>query len=454
MINGGDTGPMLADYPGNWSCGTNKDVPDALYKLYSSTGGSVHIKATPKTGYDAVLGLFDGTNGAPLRLADVSSLVEDTACVPTSGPSNLTNITLKHQLSRLNKTSSRTAATRCSSRMIRTARAGWTCARRTGAAAARRLVQATQPAGPDLVVIVTKSMQVAAGASLRILGSRPVLFVVSGGHAQRHSTVSPDAVGNPTSWRGWRLWLRCHEPLNAQAVLGSGGGGGGGFGAALVATTAMDVEQRARWTRGHCARRTLTPLLGGCSGGDAAFGSSGSIAAGAVQISATTSIVLGASGGVGADGSNGVVGASDQAGGSGAASGGAILLQSPTITWRKAAGRAAGGNGGGSRAVRRPLAAAARPASPGNAGQDAAALQLVAAAVAATSGRVLVATGSVARTVHDGDQRKRQQRLAGCARYLRARVHPGASNTNWHGGELGWPLAARWRRRMRYPHSR
>jgi cysteine-rich repeat protein len=68
-VTGGNTGAMAANYKA-LSCGGTDTSPDAIYQFYSSQGGAVRIQAGPTGGYDTVIELFDGTNGAPLRAVD------------------------------------------------------------------------------------------------------------------------------------------------------------------------------------------------------------------------------------------------------------------------------------------------------------------------------------------------------------------------------------------------
>src|SRR6185503_14008858 len=69
-VGGASTSAMSPDYPVSSMCGGTTTTADAVYELFSSGGGEVRIRATPATGYDTVLALYDGRNGVPLRLVD------------------------------------------------------------------------------------------------------------------------------------------------------------------------------------------------------------------------------------------------------------------------------------------------------------------------------------------------------------------------------------------------
>jgi hypothetical protein len=351
VISGGDTSPMRADYPGGWACGGNDAAPDAIYKFFSATGGSVHVKATPQGSFDGVIGLFDGANGAPLRLSDVSSLTEDTACVPPNGPKNLTNSTLK-TVSTL-AASAANVTLNCGNTVVVTDDPDGSgpslVSLQNWCGAAPSILVQPQVDGPELVVFVTKNFQIAAASSLRVVGSRPVLFVVNGtANINGTLTATPDS-GNPgVPGAGGDYGCGASRGGNAQSTTNnSGGGGGGGFGTAGgvggFGSSSSVAGGAAGAVRGNS---TLVPLVGGCGGGDGAFGTTGALPGGGLQISATAAIVLAAStGSIAANGANGTLGATG-VGGTGAGSGGGILLQSPTITYTASQLSARGGNGG------------------------------------------------------------------------------------------------------------
>ncbi len=135
------------------------------------------------------------------------------------------------------------------------------------------------------------------------------------------------------------------------------GGGGGGFGAAGGA--GGQASGVAGGTAGPVSgNATLVPLRGGCSGGTVDGASMGSFGrgGGAVQLVSRTevAVVLGSSGGqINVAGSGGGFRGNDAGsgvwGGTGAGSGGAILLEAAIVTVTNGAGMTANGGGGGCR---------------------------------------------------------------------------------------------------------
>jgi len=353
VISGGDTGPMRADYR-KLTCAGVDGAADALYKFTSSTTGLVHIKATPASGFDGVIGLFDGTNGLPVRLSDTGSLTEDAACVPPNGPKNLTNTTLKSISTMLGAAPAINLNCGLNSAIVTNDPDGSgpaLVAFQNWCGTQPTVLLQQQPDGAELVVIITNSFAIANGARLRVLGERPVLFVVNGtATIAGELNTSPEPASYP-GIPGAGGDIGCGTSYGGNALSSgnnSGGGGGGGFatvgGIGGFGSSSSVLGGVAGTVRSNS---TLVPLVGGCSGGDGAFGSVGGLAAGAVQISATTSITLAATGAILADGGVGATGASGQGGGTGGGSGGAILLQAPTVTYMAAQLSARGGNGGG-----------------------------------------------------------------------------------------------------------
>ena len=225
----------------------------------------------------------------------------------------------------------------------------------------------TQSGGPGIVVIPLRGLIVASGATLRLVGNRPVVFAVRG-DGQVNGTV--DASANGTTSGAGGNWSCTPATANGAGANGSGstvrwpsagagasGGGGGGFGTAGGRGGTADTNNNGSSsggsgtpggsggaTRGTAA---LIPLVGGCPGGRAGGCSSdGGAGGGAVQISASGSLVI--TGSLVANGGNGATpcGASDEGGGTGGGSGGAIFLEAATVDLRPTTFNANGGRGG------------------------------------------------------------------------------------------------------------
>src|SRR5204863_6965883 len=69
---------MAADYSAAGWCGGDDNAPDAISSFHSSNAGPVHIStAKPAPGFNTVIALYDGTNGAPLRKIDSATTTVD-----------------------------------------------------------------------------------------------------------------------------------------------------------------------------------------------------------------------------------------------------------------------------------------------------------------------------------------------------------------------------------------
>jgi cysteine-rich repeat protein len=71
-VGGASTNTMVADYDAvGWCSPGIAASPDAIYRFHSSKAGNVRVStAKPTPGFDTVLALYDGQNGAPLRAID------------------------------------------------------------------------------------------------------------------------------------------------------------------------------------------------------------------------------------------------------------------------------------------------------------------------------------------------------------------------------------------------
>ncbi len=190
--------------------------------------------------------------------------------------------------------------------------------------------------GESIVLIRVPSLTVNLFHTLSIVGSRPVIFAVTGnvvidGTIRALNGFGPAACGNGGNGNG------------SGSGSGLGGGGGGGFGSAGAqgGSAGGSGGGTAPAPNGQPA---LIPLRGGCNGGDgqAAGGKGG----GAVQLTASGSItvsgVITTPGGSG-QGANASTGNS----GGGGGSGGAILLEAATVILNFSARLTANGGSGG-----------------------------------------------------------------------------------------------------------
>ncbi len=201
--------------------------------------------------------------------------------------------------------------------------------------AGARFLTSPQPGGGDLAVLHVAALTISDGATVRVVGSRPLVIVASS-TIDIEGTLDAGAKGDVAGPGG--------APARTGAGLGGDapddgtncdpGGGGGGFaqpgadGGAQCLTTA----------RGGTVYGApdLSILIGGSSGG---LGASTfcpaqrgpSAGGGAVQLTAFDAIRIAPSGSISAGGGGGVggpeCGMGDAGGGSGGGSGGAIFLE-------------------------------------------------------------------------------------------------------------------------------
>lgn len=237
------------------------------------------------------------------------------------------------------------------------------------------LVQA-QSGGSDAVVLLMNGLTVSTGATLRLIGNRPIILAVNG-DVTIDGTV--DASSNASDM-GAGANLSCTPAPGSGAgsngsgssSTGGGGGGGGGFGTA--GGNGGDGNGNNNNGVGGAVRgnATLIPLAGGCPGGNGggASGSNGigGAGGGAVEISAAGTLTVSSTGIVRANGEAGTLGTSSEGGGGGGGSGGAVLLEAGdlAISGTVNANGGAGGNGRGG------TAGAAGSTSSGSAGSTAA----------------------------------------------------------------------------------
>jgi hypothetical protein len=182
-----------------------------------------------------------------------------------------------------------------------------------------------QDGGTNADVYVLKSLVIDQTAALTLQGPNPVILAVLGavdiqGQILVNGTRSNPGPGGFTSVTG-SPGPGVGQPPFAPANPASNGGGGSFCGVGGTAGASSGTPSTGGATYGNA---TITPLVGGSAGGTASTWSSGG---GALQIVAGTSIIVrtfafinaGGGGTVNVDGSGG------------GASGGAILLEAPSV---------------------------------------------------------------------------------------------------------------------------
>ena len=209
-----------------------------------------------------------------------------------------------------------------------------------------------QSGGSQAVVIPLKGFTLASGNAIKVIGPRPVILAVRG-DATIAGTIDASASGT-TPGAGGNYACGSAQGGNGSGETkrfgGASGGGGGGFGSAggRAGTADTDGSSSNGGVAGVARGNTnLVPLLGGCAGGQAGdCSTAGAAGGGAVQITASGALSI--SGVIRANGGSGATpcGSSDEGGGTGGGSGGAILLEGKTVAASGATLQANGGSGG------------------------------------------------------------------------------------------------------------
>jgi hypothetical protein len=174
-------------------------------------------------------------------------------------------------------------------------------------------------ASESTLLIRVPSLTIAMGQTLTIEGNRPVIFAVTG-NVSINGTIRLNNPGAPAA---------CGDGVNGTSKCGAGGGGFGTAG-----TTGGTSDQGTAGGGGAAnGSAALTPLRGGCSGGNGAgTGGVGGTGGGSIQIVASGTITISNSGVIAAPGEGATAPTGNDVGGGGGGSGGAILLEAPTIT--------------------------------------------------------------------------------------------------------------------------
>jgi hypothetical protein len=229
-------------------------------------------------------------------------------------------------------------------------------------------------------LIYVDSLTVTAGATLTVVGSRPLIVVADTITVDGTIRVLAGSDGTGCTQAVFNSQSSCH------AAGGSGGGGFGGNGG-----RGRNMDGNSNYVLGGAANGDplLTPLRGGCSGAkggaggdDTLDGGAGGAGGGGIQLSAQYSLIVrgminaGGGGGGGGQARTAPSGAScnvESSGGGGGGSGGAILLEGCRVEVASAGFACASGGGGGGGEDNVSSVAAAGPdggctALPGGAG--------------------------------------------------------------------------------------
>ncbi len=210
----------------------------------------------------------------------------------------------------------------------------------------------TQSDGTSITVIHLTQLTVDPLVTLTVTGTG-VVFAVDGEVEINGTIIAEAGADNPT---------HCASARGASGTdsqdSDAGGGGGGGGGAADDGGDGGDgdgSEHGAKGAKGAKVSSTLSPLRGGCPGGnggrrdESGTAPAGGRGGGALQISTNTKITV--RGFLDVAGRGGAGAPSAQVGAGGGGSGGGLLLEGPSISLglasRLCADGGSGGEGGG-----------------------------------------------------------------------------------------------------------
>ncbi len=203
----------------------------------------------------------------------------------------------------------------------------------------------SQSGGPEVIVIPLRGLTIASGATLRLQGTRPVIFAVRG-NVVVSGTIDASASGTTAGAGGnWSCGGSAGGSGTGSDGTFQGGGGGGGGAFGTNGGRGQGGDNNNNYGAGGSARGSanITPLYGGCSGGNGGgCGSGGGAGGGAVQITASGNIDINTT--IRANGGNGAA-CGGYSGGGGGGSGGAIVLESATRDTAGSTIQANGGNG-------------------------------------------------------------------------------------------------------------
>jgi hypothetical protein len=215
---------------------------------------------------------------------------------------------------------------------------------------------------PELCVISAATIEVVAGATLRAIGSRPLVLAASesiqvvgtiDASSKRATTTpnQPESLGAGAQSAPCSPFARAVVDGQEGASGGAGGslrgdGGGGGSGNITTAPGGLPNPKIAKLSvlRGGCRGQAGGASTGRANGG---AGGTGGPGGGSIYLAAGTSILIQPTGAIAVNGAGGGGGATE-AGGGGGGSGGLLVLEAPTIlqVGRLAANGGGGGGGG------------------------------------------------------------------------------------------------------------
>ena len=195
----------------------------------------------------------------------------------------------------------------------------------------------TQSGGPEVAILPTRNFTLAAGRTLRVIGSRPLILSVNGDASilgninVRGVANQPGAGGNTACTAGAIGDNGGHDSGGddgsaggaggAYVTVGGGGGNGNGGPGGAAASTVENTSTLA--------------LRGGCQGGNGGGSGGGRLGGGGgggIELSVAGTLTMSGTGArISTSGGAGARGNSDEDGGGGGGSGGMILIEAGTL---------------------------------------------------------------------------------------------------------------------------
>ncbi len=192
--------------------------------------------------------------------------------------------------------------------------------------------------GPEVIAFVGTSLVVESGVNLRLLGKRPVVFLIHG-DAVIEGLVSLRPISPAFPGAGADS-AACGVGGPGAASAREGGGGGGFFDMGGAGGRSSSTSNGGAIN----GNATIEPLRGGCSGGVGWNGTDAGLGGGGLQLSIRGELRI-LDGGIATPATGGPGGVAGSAAGGGG-SGGAILLQAFSVLVQNGFLTANGGAGG------------------------------------------------------------------------------------------------------------
>lgn len=202
--------------------------------------------------------------------------------------------------------------------------------------------------GLPAVVLGMYGLNVTSAGSLRVQGSRPVIFAIYDSATIAGPVLANAQLDTPGAGGSSTLCGAARGGTGGVSNNRGGGGGGGGFGTAGAAGGDGNSTGGTSGVAGTAlGAAALSPLLGGCPGGSGGAAGAGTGGAGGGALQFSSAGVLRITSTVSVSGGGGQEGTASSGGGGGGGSGGGLLLEAAALTVTNTARLTANGGSGG-----------------------------------------------------------------------------------------------------------